>query len=148
MSTNKDEVIKELYYKIQSKKNEIETSSAKPYWVTNCAFKYDSKSNEVINIQTSSDKGTLIHIAGWLIHQEELYYKGLKALDLKEEEYKWLGFTTEQWITDINTRISKITLGDKKKELKVLEDKLDKILPPAFRIELELETIMNSDTLK
>ena len=147
-NTNQDQVIRDLYYKVQSKKAEIETISNKPNWVTNCAFRFDSKLTEVINIQTINDLDTLIHMAGWLGHQEDIYNKGLKLLNLPKKQYIWLTYTSAQWITDINTRINKINLVDKKIELATLENRLKKILPPDFERQLELEAIMMSDSLK
>jgi hypothetical protein len=148
INTNQDQVIRELYYKVQEKKAEVETVSSKPNWVTNCAFRYDNKPNDIFNIQTINDLDTLVHIAGWLTYEEDLYNKGLKVLGLPEKQYTWLTYTPEQWIKDINTRINKINLVDKKVELRVLESRLKKILPPEFERQLELEAIMQSDSLK
>lgn len=148
INTNQDQVIRELYYKVQEKKAEVELISSKPNWVTNCAFRYDNKLNDIFNIQTINDLDTLIHIVGWLTYQEDLYNKGLKVLGLSERQYTWLTYTTEQWITDIKTRINKISLVDKKKELSTLETRLKKILPAEFERQLELEAIMQSDSLK
>ena len=148
MTINQDQVIRDLYYKVQEKKAEVESLSSKPNWITNCAFRYDNKLNDIFNIQTINDLDTLIHIAGWLTYKEDLYNKGLKVLSLSERQYTWLTYTTEQWITDIKTRINKINLVDKKKELTILETRLKKILPPEFEKQLELESIMQSDSLK
>lgn len=149
MTTNQDQVIRDLYYTVKNKKVAIEASNDKPNWVTNCAFRYakDDKLSEVINIQTA-DTDTLIHIAGWLVQQEDIYIRGIKALGLPDSQYTWLGFSVNQWITDIGTRINRIRHIKDKKELSELEAKLNKILPPDFERQLELEAIMNSDVLK
>ncbi len=64
------------------------------------------------------------------------------------KQYTWLGYTVEEWKADIITRINKISLADKKKELANLEAKLKAILPDEFKTELVLEDILNSDLLK
>lgn len=148
MTTNQDNIIRDLYYTVQRKKAEVESLSNKPNWVTNCAFKYDSTSSEVINIQTVNKIDTLIHIVGWLSYQEEMYNKGIKLLNLPEKPFLFLGYTVDQWITDITTRVDRLSIVDKKKELNELDTRLKKILPPDFERQLELEAIMNSDSLK
>ena len=148
-----DSKIKELYYTVQAKKKEIEAISSKPNWVTNCAFRYDNVYNlasNIINIQTVNDINTLIEIAGWLYLRELTIKAGRKKLGLPYKEYKlsWLGYTVNEWQVDISTRINKISLADKKKELATLEAKLKAILPPEFERELAMEDILNSDLLK
>ena len=133
--------IRELYYKIQAKKQEIEAIQSKPNWVTNCVFRYDNVYNlatTVINIQTVNDINTLTEIAGWLYLRELTIKAGRKKLGLPYKEYKlsWLGYTVNEWQADISIRINKINLADKKKELAVLEAKLKAILPPEFEREL------------
>lgn len=146
-----DNKIKELYYTVQVKKAEVEAIQSKPNWVTNCAFRYDSNYNlatTTINIQTVNDIDTLIKIAGWL-HLEQLIYKvGYKKLGLPPKQYTWLSYTVEEWKADITTRINKISLADKKKELANLEAKLKAILPDEFKTKLVLEDILKSDLLK
>ena len=148
-----DNKIKELYYTVQTKKKEIEAISSKPNWVTNCAFRYAFASYlaaTVINIQTVNDVNVLTEIAGWLYLRELTIKAGRKKLGLPYKEYKlsWLGYTVEEWKADISTRINKISLADKKKELATLEAKLKAILPPEFERELAMEDILNSDLLK
>lgn len=148
MTTNQDNIIRDLYYTVQRKKAEVESLSSKPNWVTNCAFRYESNSSEIINIQTVNKIDTLIHIVGWLSYQEEMYNKGIKLLNLPEKPFLFLGHTVDQWITDITTRVDRLSIADKKKELSELDTRLKKILPPDFERQLELEAIMNSDSLK
>lgn len=148
-----DTKIKELYYTVQAKKKEIEAISSKPNWVTNCAFRYDNVYNlasNIINIQTINDINVLTEIAGWLYLRELTIKAGRKKLKLPYKDYKlsWLGYTVEEWQADITTRINKISLADKKKELAVLEAKLKAILPDEFKTELVLEDILKSDLLK
>lgn len=104
----------------------------------------------VINIQTVNDINTLTEIAGWLYLRELTIKAGRKKLKLPYKDYKlsWLGYTVDEWQTDISTRINKINLADKKKELAILEAKLKAILPPEFKRELALEDILNSELLK
>lgn len=110
---------------------------------------YNLASN-IINIQTVNDINTLIEIAGWLYLRELTIKAGRKKLGLPYKEYKlsWLGYTVNEWQVDISTRINKISLADKKKELATLEAKLKAILPPEFERELAMEDILNSDLLK
>ena len=56
-------------------------------------------------------------------------------------QFKWLGFTFDQWKADIKTRIDKIQISKKKKELEELEVRLDKLISPELKQQMELEEI-------
>lgn len=64
--------------------------------------------------------------------------KGDKSLGA---EFKWGGYSYEDWASDIKGRIDKLSIENKKKELEQLEARLNKIVSPELRAKMELEAI-------
>lgn len=61
----------------------------------------------------------------------------------KPPEFTWDGYSVENWMSDLRLRITKIQIVAEKKKLESLEDRLNKIISPKKRAELELEAIAN-----
>ena len=55
--------------------------------------------------------------------------------------FSWHGYSTEKWKVDIQARIDKIQIEKKKRDLEILEKRLDAILSPELKAEMELEEI-------
>ena len=141
---SQDDQIRQLYYTVKQKREEVEAAEARPTWRTNCAFRFEADQNsKVYNLQTA-DKDTLLLIAGTLLYREEIYAKGVEALGVKSK-FTWLGYSVEDWMTDLKLRMNKLELSTKKAELAKLEKKLNAILPESLRVQIELEEIMQSD---
>lgn len=144
---SQDDQIRQLYYTVKQKREEVETAEARPTWHTNCAFRFEADQNsKVYNLQTA-DKDTLLLIAGTLILKEDAYIKGAEALEVKST-FKWLGYSVEDWMTDLKLRMNKLELSTKKAELARLEKKLNLILPESLRVQIELDEILQSDALQ
>lgn len=147
-SSNVDDQIRQLYFTVKQKKAEVEAATAKPQWLTNCVFRFELDQNsKAYNIQVA-DENTIVQIAGFLMNQRELHQKGLAALALEEAPFTWGGYSLEDWLTDLKTRVSRLRLSDKKQELATLEKRLKKILPPELERQLELEEILQSTALQ
>ena len=114
MST--DERVLALQDKVKAKKAEIEKAE-RPSWKTNCSF---STSKSKINIQTVSKVEDLIDLTVILLHESTLHAAACKALGV-EIKYLKDGFTVDDWMSDFKTRVSKIEILKKKKELAVME---------------------------
>lgn len=139
MTTKNDEIIEGLFKKVQEKKAEI-AKAEKPQWQTNCAFVYDNSST-VMNIQVISNIDVLVDMLSYILIKSESHKQVVKRLDLQEREYKYMGFTVDEWESDIKTRINKIQITSKKKELDELEKKLNSLVSPEKRTEMELAEI-------
>jgi hypothetical protein len=137
--SKEDELVQQLIAKVQEKKAAI-TKAEKPNWETNCSFGYLQSSSNRVNLQTVGDVQELIQMLGFLIQQEMQYTLAASRIGFKAD-FKWLGFTLSQWENDITTRVNKIQLSEKKKELATLEARLDKLLSPELKRKLELEEI-------
>jgi hypothetical protein len=52
-----------------------------------------------------------------------------------------MGHTVADWQADIQKRINKVQISKKKADLQTLEDRLDKLISPELRREMELAEI-------
>ncbi len=135
-----DEQTLNLFKIVQAKKDEIKQAEKKPDWKTNCAFRYNKDSSASTNIQVCGDIEELVHILAFLCDRKEGFDNAQKILGT-EIPFRWIGFTFEAWVTDIKTRVAKVLITDKKKALEILESRLDKVLSPELKAQLELESI-------
>jgi len=137
--TAKDVLIDELIQIAQNKKKEIEKAE-KPTWLTNCLFSYDNSSMKT-NIRTVSSIRELVNILAFVINKDISFSTANSFLGTKEV-FEYFGFTKEDWINDIKTRIDQINITAKRKELEGIESKLDSMISKERREELELEAIV------
>lgn len=135
-----DEQTLNLFKVVQAKKDEIKQAEKKPDWKTNCAFRYNKDSSAAINLQVCADVEELVHILAFLCDRKKGFDEAQKILGT-EIAFRWMGFTFEAWATDVKTRVAKVLIADKKKALEILESRLDKVLSPELKAQLELEAI-------
>jgi hypothetical protein len=137
MADKADEKIKKLFAVVQAKKAEIEKLK-NPTWVTNCNF--EMHNGREINLHTVPTVEKLVEILATLLSTGKVYEEAAGELGV-ETEFKWGGYTIEEWKTDLITRKDKIQVADKKKKLAELERKLDALVSPEMKRELELQAI-------
>lgn len=137
--TTKDVLIDELIQIAQNKKKEIEKAE-KPTWLTNCLFSYDNSSMKT-NIRTVSSIRELVNILAFVINKD-ISFSTANSFLCTKEVFEYFGFTKEDWINDIKTRIDQINITAKRKELEGIESKLDSMISKERREELELEAIV------
>lgn len=138
-TTNPDEVVNKLFAKLQEKKKILE-SLEKPQFKTNLSFGYSTESSTRTNIYTVSDTDVLVSMAAFLMERAKMHKEASDLLEVKSD-FKWLGFSLEEWLHDLKTRASKINIDAKRKEFKQLEDKLNTLVSPEQRRLMELEAI-------
>lgn len=134
---SKDEIVQELIKVVQERKAEI-AKTEKAKWITNCSIPFEGTR---INIQTVNDVDTLIRMAGTIIGHKKVLEDGSEFLLGEVQKLELSGFSAEDWLKDIKTRYEKIQLASKKKELEEYESRLDKLVSPEVREQLELEAI-------
>lgn len=139
MANQTDKQVQDLFKIVQTKKTEI-AKAEKPNWQTNCSFGYNKDSSSRSNIQVVSDIEELISILGFIIEKERAFESAQTMLGTSEK-FKWMGYSLEDWKTDVQTRINKIQISKKKKELEMLESRLDKLISPELKAQMELEEI-------
>ena len=141
MSQDKDALVLELIKKVKIKKDEISLSKS-PKWVTKCSFSFnpDGKTIDNVNIQTCSNIETLLDILAFL--NNKLAGRSIAAtmLNVPYSE-KWQGYTVDEWHQDLKSRVNQINVNNQRAELKELETRLDKLVTPEQRRDLELAEI-------
>lgn len=140
MSTTnkKDQLIDELIAITQTKKAEIEKAE-KPTWNTNCLFSYDNLSSK-INIRTVSNVNELVTIMAYVIGKLQNFEEANELLGTKEK-FEYLGFSKEDWTSDLKTRVNQISIAAKRKELEGIEAQLDGLISKERREELQLQAL-------
>lgn len=135
----------DLIREINRQKEEI-SKAEKPNWVTNCSFGYIEDSPNRINLHVESNLRNLISIGAFLLDKERSYKEAGEKLGVEADKFRWGGFSTDDWFEDLRTRINKIQIASKRKKLEALEARLNLIISPELRAEMELEAIQNELT--
>lgn len=94
-------------------------------WITNGS--YPIGDNKSINIQTCNLNSVVI-VMRHLLLNESFHKAALKELNLKITPFEVDGYTINDWKTDLELRIAKITIKDKKEKLDKLEKKLETVM--------------------
>lgn len=135
-----DELVLQLFATVKEKQAEI-ASSEKPRWETSCTIGTNPDTLEGrVNIQTVTDFNKLVDIYAFLLSKEDYWQKSVRELDVKVS-FKWMGFGIDAWKRDIKARIALIGVSTKRKELEVLESRLNGLITVEQRRELELAEI-------
>lgn len=134
-----DKQIKELFELVEQKRKDI-FKVEKMAWLTNCSFSFEDKNMNNVNIQACSDLSLLTKILGYLKREKHYFDEASKQLNYNGT-FKWNNFTYNEWENDIMSRFKKIIVVKEKEKLKDLEDRLNNLISPEYRRELELEQI-------
>lgn len=140
MATIDQTQVQQLFEVVQAQKAEI-SKAEKPNWLTNCSFSYDGNSSNRINLRTVSDVNELSHILAHIIGKERDVQEANKLLGINAE-FEWMGFTKDDWVNDIKTRVTQILLTQRKKELEDYEVRLNRLVSKEVREQMELAEIM------
>ena len=140
---NTDKKTLELISQVKKKKAAI-ASAEKPVYKTNCSFSYiEGNKNGAINLHVA-DLKSLINIAAFIIERSAIYSTATKVLGVDNPpDFTWDCYTAEDWIDDLKMKITKIQIVTEKNKLEALEERLNKIISPEKRAEIELEDIAN-----
>ncbi len=135
-----DKQVLDLIEVIKKKKAEI-AKADRPNYKTNMSFKY-SEGNQSINLNTIQDVNVLASIMGFIVEEAVKNITGRERLGLPEENFKWQGFTIDEWTEDLRARAAKVQINQEKAKLDVLEKRLDAIVSPELKAQMEFESIM------
>ena len=127
---------------VKTKKEQI-AQAEKPAYKTNCSFSFiEGNRSNATNLHTETDVRKLIGMAAHLLLLNDGYFAAANALEVENPPpFTWDGFTAAEWIGDIKMRITKVQIAAEKKKLEALEERLNKIISPELRAQLELEAI-------
>ena len=142
-----DTYTKRLAYVIYYDKKGVLRKEAS--WKSWCDEKLGS--NEYDNVPTEGfvlNKKAGGYSSGW--NHRSTYcrvYEKRKAWDEAAKDlgvdmkFDWFGFSVEDWKSDLQTRINKIQITKKKAELEALESKLNLLISPEMRTQMEIDAI-------
>jgi hypothetical protein len=131
----------ELIKLVRTQKADIEKAE-KPSWKTNRMFSYIEGSSNVVNLAVESNVTKLISYVSFLISQELAYSEAAKRLNVENPPpFTWGGYPLSEWLEDVKLRIAKLQIAAKRAKLEALENRLNTIISPELKAELELEAI-------
>ena len=138
-----DTKITELFNVVRRQQQEVEAAEkeSKQSWKTNCSFQIEGTTIP-INIQTATEaqlKGVVIILmqhVDYMPRAETLL--GLKVSD------KIDGYSYTDWLADCKKRVTVMGLRAKKTNLEALEKRLNAIISPEQKRQMELDAIAAS----
>lgn len=140
MSKTDDRTLK-LIQEVTKRKAEI-SKAEKPNWKTNCSFPMDEQAmSKPVNIHVEKNVRSLVTMAAMLRSREKEYKEAAEVLGVDAPTFTWGGYVVADWMGDIKARIDKIQIEQKKSQLAELESRLNSIISPELRAELELQAI-------
>lgn len=141
MTTNvTDQKVKELFDLVQSKKLAIEKAE-RPCWKTSGNFGYSTNSaHDRTLIATITDVRKIVEMYAFLMEREDKSESAAKELSV-DYKFTWLGFTVEEWKEDFQTRVNQVSIQEKRKELAEIEARLNSLISPELKAQMELEAI-------
>lgn len=148
MAKNKasaDAATLELIAEVKRRKAEI-SKAEKPNWITNRSFSYSENGGSAINLAVEANVQTLVSIAAYLKDKERAFKATAEELQVEVQPFTWQGFKVSDWVEDVKNRINKIQIGAKRTKLEALEARLNSIISPELKRQMELDAI--SEELK
>lgn len=134
MANANDKKIMDLKKKIEEKKATIKKSKKKFQPITNCILNIEGKTWNIHTLNKGGLRETLLLLNIYRMSAEDL---GIL------EEYKMSGYSLEEWMEDIKSRLSILSVAEEENKLKALESKLTQLLSEDKKTELEIEEIEN-----
>jgi hypothetical protein len=136
----KDQIIEQMMAKLEAKRAEVDLAT-KPSYLTGGSFRYSEGSiSGATDITTARDERKLVEIAAFLAERSNAYATAAEELGC-EVKFTWLGFTKEEWMTDLKTRVSVLQIAKRKAELQTLEALVNKQVSPDLRAKWEMAEI-------
>lgn len=132
-----DQAIKSLLDTVENKKKNLGKLKRNPL-ATNGLFKFNE--NEWFNINTVSDKETLVKALAFLISRETTYTEACERLGV-DGSFSWYGYAVEEWEADFKARIDAINWAEKKKSLEATKKKLNSLVSTEGKTAMEIEAI-------
>jgi hypothetical protein len=140
MTDTIDSKITLLFEDLRKKKAEVEADEKeiKKSWITNCSIQTEF-SQMPVNITTTTED-RIKRTVHFLLQHRDYTHKAEELLGLPKST-KYEGYTYDEWISDCKKRLVKINLAAKKDQLDKLEKRLDAIVSPEQRRQMELDAI-------
>jgi hypothetical protein len=135
-----DQKVRELYDIIQSKKAQI-AKMERPSYKTNLSYVINENVDNVrINLQVVNDVNVLVKILAQLNILRVEYENICFDLNLKCD-FKYSGYSYDDWKHDITSMINKINIKKEKDDLATKEAKLNTLISPEEKRRLDIEAL-------
>ena len=133
-----------LITEVKKKRAEI-AKLDRPVYKTNCSFRFDEgTAGTAINLHVETDLRRLTSIAAFLIHRESGFAQAAQKIGADPvPSFSWNGYSLDEWLDDLRTRVSKIQIAARRAKLEALEERLRKIISPEMQAQLELASIQS-----
>lgn len=136
-----DEAVMALLQKVAEKKAEILKATQKPQWKTNCTIGFDPETTAGrVNIMTVRDINKLLDIECFLLQRNDYQKKAAAQLGV-EPNYEYMGYSIADWEADLKFRADQLGIEQKKRELDELDKRVNSLVSPDQRREMELEAL-------
>jgi hypothetical protein len=139
METDTDKIVLELLQRVKQKQKEI-ADSERPHWETSCSVGMTDNVNDKVNIQTVTDLNKLVSLYAFLSEKEKSLVAAKRELGV-DVKLSWQGHSFADWKKDFKARIEQIGLNRKRADLRDLEARVEKLVTPEQRRQIELEAI-------
>lgn len=141
VQSSNDERAEKLISILNQKKAEI-AKAEKPTYLTNLSFSVtETGANDRININVITEPKQFIAILAILREKEVAFQLAAEELGLVDVPFTWQGYSVEDWKTDLVTRLNKVQINKRKEELKILEAKVNTLISPEKRAQMELDAL-------
>lgn len=142
MADNIDDKVRGLFDVLQKQKERVEQAEqeTKQSWKTKCTISIPSLSPTPINIQTAT-QGLVLSIGASLLVYQQTTAEAAKRLGIEEDVTEYNGSSIDDWFADLKKRVAVIGITEKRKSLAELEKRLDAIVSPEVRRQMELEAL-------
>jgi hypothetical protein len=135
-----DDKVKQMFDLVQEKKLAIEKAE-RPCWKTSGNFGFSANSgHDRTQIATITDVRKIVEMYAFLIERKDKSETAASQLGVNYN-FTWLGFTVEEWKEDFQTRVNQISIQEKRKELAEVEARLNALVSPELKAQMELEAI-------
>lgn len=135
-----DDKVKQMFDLVQEKKLAIEKAE-RPCWKTSGNFGFSANSgHDRTQIATITDVRKIVEMYAFLIERKDKSETAASQLGVNYN-FTWLGFTVEEWKEDFQTRVNQISIQEKRKELAEVEARLNALISPELKAQMELEAI-------
>lgn len=131
MTNKNDERILELRKQIASKRGKI-NSVGRFNPVTNCSLELDGERFNLNVLRVNELQKLLIKLTA--------YYEAAKKLELSSEA-DYSGYKLHEWKEDVEGKLNALRNLEERKNLVMMETKLEKMLSDEKQVELELDSI-------
>lgn len=134
---NPDDRIQSMLATVAAQKAEVAAAEVltKRNWETHCS--YQAGASAPVNIQTAP-LAVVHQVMTDLVQKRNAGKEAADLLGIKMEDPLYSGFTFEQWAADLKKRVAYLTWEDKRRKLVAAEARLNQLLSPERRRDLEL----------